>query len=99
MTIDKVGNVNNIYETKRPKNVQKAGQTDKAADSIQISSEGMKAVEDARFAQIVRETPDIREERVREIKAKIDAGTYDKEIDDKILNLVADKIIAQFIRK
>lgn len=99
MVIDKVGNVNNVYDAKRSKGVAKSGQVEQSADKVQISSEGLKAVEDARYTQIVRDVPDVREERVQEIKAKIASGEYDKEIDNKILNIVADKILTQLIRR
>jgi flagellar biosynthesis anti-sigma factor FlgM len=99
MVIDKIGNVNNIFETKRAKNVQSNGQTSGGNDSVEISSEGLKAIEDARYIQVVRETPDVRADKVREIKAAIQAGTYDKDMNDKILSMVADKILAQFLRK
>jgi negative regulator of flagellin synthesis FlgM len=99
MTVDKIGNVNNIFEPKRSKNVQKSDSLSTGNDSVQISSEGLKAIEDARFAQIVRETPDVRAERVQEIKAQIDGGTYNKDLDDKILAMVADKILTGILRK
>jgi negative regulator of flagellin synthesis FlgM len=99
MVIDKVGNVNNVYDAKRPKGVSKSGQADQTADKVQISNEALKAVEDARYTQTVRETPDVRAEKVNEIKAKIASGEYDKDIDNKILNLVADKILTQLLHK
>jgi len=99
MTVDKVNNVNNIFETKRSKNVQKSDSLSTGNDSVQISTEGLKAIEDARFTQIVRETPDVRSERVKEIKSQIDDGTYNKDLDDKILAMVADKILTGILRK
>ena len=99
MTVDKINNVNNIIETKRSKNVQKSDSLSKGNDSVQISSEGLKAIEDARFTQMVRETPDVRAERVQEIKSQIEAGTYNKDLDEKILSIVADKILTGILRK
>lgn len=99
MVIDKVGNVNNVYDAKRPKGAAKSGEVEQSADKVQISSEGLKAVEDARYTQIVRDASDVRVDKVNEIKAKIASGEYDKDIDNKILNLVADKILTQLFRK
>ena len=99
MVIDKIGNVNNIYYTKKVKNVQKGSETSTGNDLVEISTEGLKAVEEARYTKIVRETSDVRAERVREIKAQIDAGTYDKDMDDKVISLVADKILSSMLRK
>lgn len=99
MTIDKVGNVNNVFDAKRTKSVQKNGQLPQGNDSVAISTEGLKAIDDARITQMVRETPDTRADRVEQIKAQMLSGAYDKDIDNKILDLVADKILTQILRK
>ena len=99
MVIDKVGNINNIYETKKTKNVQKAGELPSGNDSVSISTEGLKAIEEAKYSQIVRQSPDVRAERVREIKAQIADGSYDKDMDEKVLSMVADKILSNLLRK
>ena len=99
MVVDKVGNINNIFDTKRAKNVQKNGQVGASSDSVQISSEGLKAVEEAKFTQIVKEAPDVRAERVQEIKAQMLAGTYDRDLDDKVINMVADRLLNNLLRK
>ncbi|MBP7603980.1 MAG: flagellar biosynthesis anti-sigma factor FlgM [Spirochaetes bacterium] len=98
MVIDKIGNINNIVEPKGTKSVSRTKETPRS-DSIQISSEGKKAAEIGRYTQIVNEAPDIRAERVREIKEQIQNGTYDKFEDDKILSMVADKIARNLLRK
>jgi negative regulator of flagellin synthesis FlgM len=99
MVIDKVGNINNIYETKKTKNVQRVDGVSTSNDSVEISTEGLRAIEEARYTQMVKQAPDIRSDRVREIKAQIDAGTYDKDLDDKVVSMVADKILSSFLRK
>ncbi|MGL4370357.1 MAG: flagellar biosynthesis anti-sigma factor FlgM [Spirochaetota bacterium] len=99
MVIDKVGNINNVYETKKTKNVQKTGEIPSGNDSVSISTEGLRAVEEAKYSQIIKATPDIRAERVREIKEQIAAGTYDRDMDDKVLSMVADKILSNLLRK
>lgn len=71
--------------------------TDKGAaagDSVRFSSEAdkVKLVQDA-----VAATPDIRQDRVAEIKARIQAGTYDvtaEELAQKLIDLgIADKLM------
>ncbi|HDP79672.1 MAG TPA: flagellar biosynthesis anti-sigma factor FlgM [Spirochaetes bacterium] len=98
MVIDKIGNINNIVESKNAKSVSKAKET-KKADSVQISTEAKMAAETARYSQIIKDTPDIRMDRVREIKSRILDGTYDKFNDDKVLEMVADKIARHLLRK
>lgn len=96
MVIDKIGNINNITETKKNKPVPGIKE-DSRGDSIQISTEGKQAAETARNIQIIKETPDIRADRVKEIKARIDNGTYDFD-NNKILEMVADKIANFLLR-
>jgi negative regulator of flagellin synthesis FlgM len=98
MVIDKIGNINNIVEPKNAKSVSKTKSTGKA-DSIQISSEAKNAAEVARYAKIVQDAPDIRADKVREIKARIEDGSYDRFTDDKVLRMVADKIANSLLRK
>lgn len=98
MVIDKIGNINNIIDTKNTKLVSKENKVNKN-DSLQISSEGKKAAEIARFTQIVKEIPDIRVDKVKAIKEQIQNGTYDKFTDDKVLQMVADRIANNLLRK
>lgn len=96
MVIDKIGNINNIIDPKKSKPISST-KTAKKNDSIQISNEGKKAAEIAKTIQIVKESPDIRLDRVNEIKEKIQNGEYNFN-DNKILEMVADKI-ADFLLK
>jgi len=96
MVIDKIGNINNIIEPKKSRPV--AGEKEvKKGDSVQISSEGKKAAESARLAQMIKESPDIRVDKVNEIKEKIANGEYNFN-DAKVLEMVADRI-ANFLLK
>jgi len=97
MVIDKIGNINNIVETKKSRSVTGTRET-KKSDSVQISSEGKQAAEIARHTQIVNSAPDIRAERVNEIKEKIANGTYDFD-DNKVLEMVADRIANFLLRE
>lgn len=97
MVIDKIGNIKNIVEPKNTKSVGKTKTTGKS-DSVEISSEAKRASEQSKIAQVVNQTPDIRAERVREIKEQIANGTYDFD-DDRIIDKVAEKIAMQLLRK
>ena len=96
MVIDNIGNVNNIIEPKKTRSASGSKETVKE-DSIQISSEGKKAAELSKVAQAVKDVPDIRLDRVNELKEKIASGTYNFN-DEKILEMVADRI-ANFLLK
>jgi len=96
MVIDKIGNINNITETKKNKAVAAKKEAGKN-DTIQISNEGKQAAEVAKTMQLVKETPDMRVERVKEIKERIQNGTYDFD-NNQMLDKVAEKI-ADFLLK
>lgn len=96
MVIDKIGNINNISETKKSKPVSGRKDAEKS-DSIQISSEGKQAAEVAKHTLAIKETPDIRIERVKELKQKIQDGSYDFN-DNKMLEMVANKIADSLLR-
>jgi negative regulator of flagellin synthesis FlgM len=93
MILDKVGNIQKIFDTKKTKSVNKADNLNKTGDTIQISNEGIKAADQARMTQMIKETPDVRREKIAQIKQQIQDGTYDKHLDDKVLSLVADKLL------
>ncbi len=98
MVIDKIGNINKIVDPKGSKKVSKNGDT-KKSDSLVISKEGKQAAEIARYTKIVNATPDIRAEKVREIKEQIKNGVYDKFNDNRALEMVAEKIADALLRK
>lgn len=95
--IDKISNIASILETKKNKSVSSVNES-KRNDSIQISSEAQKAAENAIVSNIVKETPDVRLDRVQEIKAKIADGSYNFD-DNKILEMVADRIADSLLRR
>ncbi|HOD13854.1 MAG TPA: flagellar biosynthesis anti-sigma factor FlgM [Spirochaetota bacterium] len=97
MVIDKIGNINNIIEPKKSNPVASAKET-KKKDSIEISSEGKKAADASKVAQLVKDSPDIRADRIQEIKDQIANGTYNFD-DPKMLDMVADKIATFLMRK
>jgi negative regulator of flagellin synthesis FlgM len=97
MAIDKIGNINNIIEPKKSNPVTNAKEI-KKKDSIQISSEGKMAAQVSKLSQVVKETPDIRVERVQQIKEQVANGSYDFN-DPKILEQVADRIANFLLRK
>lgn len=99
MVLNKIGNINKIFENKKAKATNKAENPSKVSDSVQISTEGMKAAEEAKYTQMVKETPDTRQEKVMAIKQQIEDGTYDRHLDDKILGLVADKLMNGLMSK
>ena len=68
----------------RKKDVSKVENTQSARDSVSFSS----IASDMCYAKkILKETPDIREDKVNNIKTRIQNGTYEVNIDDFVTKL------------
>lgn len=83
-----VGNVTGVYTNdKRISRVENTNKISPASDDVKISSVG----KDFAFAMnAVKNTPDIRMDRVNEISAKIASGEYNVSGDD-----IAAKILGE----
>jgi negative regulator of flagellin synthesis FlgM len=92
MTIERLGPVDPLAKfNKTEKTSKQVAKEEK--DSIVLSEEAKSKAEIYHAAEEVRQSPDVREDRIAEIKAKLEDPTY---MDDTIINSVADKIIDMF---
>lgn len=85
MRIDAYNQVNAVYQTDNKTKIKQVSKVSKK-DEVQISAFG-KAYQTAK--QAVSAAPDIREEKVAQIKAQIDNGTYEvsgEEFAEKLLS-------------
>jgi len=89
MTIDRIGSIDPIQPGKKTGRAGQINETPKA-DSISISSAAQEKAELYRVKEIAAAAPDIRLERIAELKAKINDPSY---LDDKIINATANKLI------
>jgi negative regulator of flagellin synthesis FlgM len=92
MTIDRIGAPDPIQPGK------KAGRNDRVresseADSISLSSEAVEKSERYKAIELVSAAPDVRMDRVEELRQKINDPTY---LNERILNATADKILESF---
>ena len=79
MRIDAYMQVNQVYQTNKTKKQGSAQKTDgKTSDTFELSSFG-KELQIAK--QAVSEAPDVRMDRVDELKSAINSGTYDLSMD------------------
>ena len=90
MRIDAYNAINQVYNTKKTKNVANASYSG-GTDKVEISSFGQ-AYQIAKKA--VAEAPDVREDRVAEIKARIASGSYDFS-DEAIAEMLVDKFLGK----
>lgn len=88
MRIDAYMQVDQLYRTNKTKKSIKS-ETPDGRDSLEISSFG-NAYQIAK--QAVAQGSDVREDRVREIQARLTAGTYSVSIED-VADKLADEIL------
>lgn len=92
MRIDAYNKVSQLYNTSSVKKATKPS-GGSFSDKLEISQKG----KDYRVAkQIVTQTPDVREDRVNEIKKQIESGTYNigmTEVADKVVNRYFDELV------
>jgi negative regulator of flagellin synthesis FlgM len=92
MTIDRLGPVDPVQKFKKPgnvSNVAKKGDT----DSISISSEAKSLGEIYKSQEEVKMSPDIRLDRIEEVKKKLEDPNY---IDDAVVEVVAERVMDVF---
>ncbi|MDC7221777.1 MAG: flagellar biosynthesis anti-sigma factor FlgM [Spirochaetales bacterium] len=65
----------------------------KTSDSISVSDEAMKTADLFAAAELVKSAPDVRLDRIAEIKAKLEDPNY---INDRVVESVADSIMDAF---
>ena len=89
MTIDRIGSIDPIQPGK------KSGRTSQVSgglktDSISISPEALEKAELYRIRELAAAGPEMRAERIAELKEKINDPSY---INDKVINATEDKLI------
>lgn len=88
MRVDAYNAISQLYQTKSVSSVKKSSGTQSFKDKLEISA-AAKSYQTARTA--VADAPDVREDKIAEIKAQMSAGTYyvsSEAVADKIINSV-----------
>lgn len=93
MTIEGLGPIDPLQNARKVQSSQKA-QGAGSSDSVSLSKEAMEHGEALKAYDIARTTPDVRADRVAELKAKINNPDY---INDAVVSMTADKIIDQLL--
>ncbi len=86
--IDGLRGIDNNSKINNP--VKKSGSTATSADSAEISSEAKQLAEEAKLRSILDKTPDVRQDKIDEVKAKLQNGAYN---NDEVMNVVAEKLM------
>ncbi len=92
MTIDRLGPVDPVAKYNK---ANKPAKTAKSAptDTVAVSDEARRQAALQQTADIVRAAPDVRMDRVAEVKAKLQDPNY---INDKVIESLADSILDVF---
>lgn len=92
MTIDRLGPIDPLQKYNKTDKVSKTVKKDDT-DSISFSREAKSMGEIYKATENVKMAPDIRQERIDEVKKKLQDPNY---INDKVIETVADKLIDLF---
>jgi negative regulator of flagellin synthesis FlgM len=92
MTIDRIGAPDPIQPGKKPGRNERVRESSEA-DSISLSSEAVEKSERYKAIELVSAAPDIRMDRVEELRQKINDPAY---LNERILNATADNIMESF---
>lgn len=92
MSIGEIGPINNYNNYNKIEKKDKNKKID-TTDSVEISKEALLKSETNKIMETMKNTPDVRDDRIAEIKAKINDPNY---INDSVLKNVADKIMDLF---
>jgi negative regulator of flagellin synthesis FlgM len=91
MIIDRLNSIDPIRDPQKPSSGGKAEKA-RGGDSISISSDASQKAELYKAIELAKAAPDVRADRVAELKAKINDASY---IDDAVISMTADKVIDQ----
>lgn len=92
MAIEGIGPVDPIQRFNKSERINKPD-TARAGDSISVSEEARLRSEIMQAVEEARQIPEIRQDRVEEIKAKLQDPSY---IDEQVIESVADQIMSSF---
>ena len=91
MTIDKIGGAANIQQKSNVRQNEKVSNI--GSDRIDISKESEWALENEKLISIIKNAPDIREEKVAEAKKRLELYMQDGALREEVLNSLASSII------
>lgn len=88
MKISNILKTYDIYSTPKASSSAKTGKSGKERDTVALSTQ---AQDYQSISKVLSETPEVREDLVSELKAKIDSNSYSVSADD-----IASKLISKF---
>lgn len=92
MTIERMGPIDPVQKFNKSEKVERPT-TSRPGDSISVSNEAKLHLELLQAAEQARSIPDIRQDRVAEVRARLEDPSY---IDQRVVDIVADEVMKVF---
>lgn len=87
--VNSINPLNNVQDLRKTSNTSKVSVSE--SDSISVSAEAKEMAEVYYMEKVAKETPDVRADRIAEVKEKIKDPNY---LNDAVLNSAADKFLS-----
>lgn len=91
MTIDKIGGAANIQQKSNVRHNEKV--SNRGYDRVDISKASEIALQNEKLISIIKDTPDVREEKVAEAKKRLELYMQEGALREEVLNSLANSII------
>lgn len=89
-----INGVNNVTQVNNVQNLRKtesSAKVDREVDSISVSAEAKEMAEAYYLEKVANETPDVRADRIAEVKEKLKDPNY---LNDAVIKSAADKFLS-----
>ena len=91
--IDKIGGLNPLNNVQNIRKTDNAAKVSSQTDSISVSKEAVEKAEAYYLDKVAAETPNVRADRIAEVKAKIKDPSY---LSDDVILSTAEKVMSGF---
>lgn len=88
--IDKIGGINPLNNVQNIRKTENSARVSEEFDSIHLSDEAVEKAEAYYLEKVAAETPDVRADRIAEVKAKIKDPSY---LSDAVIQSAAEKFM------
>ena len=93
MMIDKIGGINALNNVQNTRRTASTESYKSAPDSISVSEEAKEAARAYYLNQVADETPDVRADRIAELKEKIKDPNY---LNQAVISATAERIMTSY---
>ena len=91
--IDKIGGLNPLNNLQNIRKTDNAAKVSSQTDSISVSKEAVEKAEAYYLDKVAAETPNVRADRIAEVKVKIKDPSY---LSDEVILSTAEKVMSGF---